>query len=263
MLQKEEKATTPRMVERMNPFASREAIANATQTMTIKAKAAEIGLKALSIAGNMLLVAGITLAIKGIVKGFDALITTTEEHQEQLQNLRQEYDEAKQNLEDVNSQITEYVNKIKELEPYIETEIVPSPSVVPEEILEEIPDMSGYGPEATIFKAMFKTTGLYKSRTCEDAGFERALGIIRVFVRNAENAKQDFQRAYKMLLSPPYGIRKGIIPLLFAYVLKDYKEKILLYFGKNEIELSAENLSIINEVEGDKYQLLLEQGQEI
>lgn len=32
--------------------------------------------------------------------------------------------------------------RIKELEPYIETEIVPAPSVVPEEILEEIPDMS-------------------------------------------------------------------------------------------------------------------------
>lgn len=127
----------------------------------------------------------------------------------------------------------------------------------------EIPDISGYGPEATIFKAVFKTTGLYKSRTCEDAGFERALDIIRVFVRNAENAKQDFQRAYKMLLSPPYGIRKGIIPLLFAYVLKDYKEKILLYFGKNEIELSAENLSIINDVEGDKYQLLLESGTQL
>lgn len=78
--------------------------------------AASIGLKALSIAGNMLMMMGISLAIKGIIKGFDALITTTEEHQEQLQNLQQEYDEAKQNLEDVNSQITEYENKIKELE---------------------------------------------------------------------------------------------------------------------------------------------------
>ena len=63
----------------------------------------------------------------------------------------------------------------------------------------EIPDMSGYGPEATIFKAMFKTTGLYKSRTCEDAGFERALGIIRVFVRNAENAKQTVKRLWSYL----------------------------------------------------------------
>ena len=85
---------------------STEALTAAQKKSTVASKALSVGLKALSVAGNMLLMWGISLAIKGIIKGFDALITTTEEHQEQLQNLQQEYDEAKQNLEDVNSQIS-------------------------------------------------------------------------------------------------------------------------------------------------------------
>ena len=41
---------------------SQEAIANATQTMTVKAKLATVGFKALAIAGNMLLFAGISIS---------------------------------------------------------------------------------------------------------------------------------------------------------------------------------------------------------
>mgnify|MGYP007054924767 CR=1 FL=1 len=58
---------------------------------------------------------------------------------------------------------------------------------------------------------------------------------------------------------PPYGIRKGIIPLFIAYVIREYKETAILYFKGKEVELTASILSGINDKPED-YTLLLEEG---
>lgn len=123
----------------------------------------------------------------------------------------------------------------------------------------DIPCMEGFGQEVSIFKAMFKHTGLDKSAHVEDEGINHTLEQIQTFVLECEQGRGKFENLYMMLMNPPYGIRKGIIPLFIAYVFRTYKENLIIYFKEKEIELSASVLGSINE-KPESYELLLEKG---
>ena len=56
-------------------------------------------------------------------------------------------------------------------------------------------------------------------------------------------------------------MRKGVIPLFLAYILRTYRENVILYFKNKEVELSAAILSSLNEAP-ENYQLLMEAGTE-
>lgn len=123
----------------------------------------------------------------------------------------------------------------------------------------EIPCMGGYGPEVSIFKSMYVHTGLSISEHVSDAGMFEVLSLIRQFVDSSENGQKSFYELYRVLESPPFGMRKGIIPLFIAYVLRRYKETAILYFKGKEVELTASILSGIND-KPEEYTLLLEEG---
>ena len=122
-----------------------------------------------------------------------------------------------------------------------------------------IPCMPGFGPEVSIFKSAFKYKGLDSSPITNDSGMNEVLEKISNFLSSCENNRKDIGSLYLELTSPPYGLRKGIIPLYISYVMRQYKECIILYFKGKEIELSADTLSNLNDNPSD-YQLLLESG---
>lgn len=122
-----------------------------------------------------------------------------------------------------------------------------------------IPCMEGYGPEVSIFKSAFKHTGLDISFSVEDPGMNAVLEKISEFIAECETSKKNFANLYQTLCSAPFGMRKGIIPLYIAYVLRQYKESIVLYYSGKEIELSAAALSHLNE-RPENYQILIETG---
>ena len=122
-----------------------------------------------------------------------------------------------------------------------------------------IPCMDGFGPEVSIFKSAFKRTGLDVSSTVADEGMNSVLIVIGEFIRSSEKNKNNFQTIYQRLILPPYGMRKGIIPLYMAYALRQYKENIVLYFKGKEIELSAAVLNNLND-NPENYELLIETG---
>lgn len=122
-----------------------------------------------------------------------------------------------------------------------------------------IPCMDGYGPEVSIFKSAFKHTGLDISCKVNDPGMNAVLEKISEFIAGCETTKRNFQTLYQTLCTAPYGMRKGIIPLYIAYVLRQYKESIVLYYSGKEIELSASALSHLND-NPENYQILIETG---
>ena len=122
-----------------------------------------------------------------------------------------------------------------------------------------IPCMPGYGPEVSIFKAAYAHTGLAASNRVDDAGINEVLDIIENFVTNSEDNATSFASLYTTLESAPYSLRKGIIPLFIAYVLRKYKKSVVLYFKGKEVELSASALNAINDNYSD-YSLLIEKG---
>lgn len=122
-----------------------------------------------------------------------------------------------------------------------------------------IPCMDGYGPEVSIFKAAFKHTGLDSSARVHDNGMNAVLDRISEFIASCEKKKSNFEILYQTLTSAPFGMRKGVIPLYIAYVMRQYKESIVMYFKGKEIELSASALSHLNETP-ESYQILIETG---
>ena len=122
-----------------------------------------------------------------------------------------------------------------------------------------IPCMPGYGPEVSIFKSAFKHTGLDISCKVQDAGMNTVLDKISEFIASCETSKRNFQVLYQTLSSVPFGMRRGIIPLYIAYVLRQYKENIILYYNGKEVELSSATLSHLNE-NPESYQILIETG---
>ena len=119
--------------------------------------------------------------------------------------------------------------------------------------------MEGYGPEVSIFKSAFAFTGLAKTERVDDPGICRVIGEIRRFIEASENNKNSFGTLYTVLEQPPYGLRKGVIPLFVAYVMRHYKETATIYYKNKEVELSAGILSSINDAPDD-YMLLIEAG---
>lgn len=123
----------------------------------------------------------------------------------------------------------------------------------------EIPCMSGYGPEVSIFKSMYVHTGLSKSDRIEDIAICEVLELIRNFVDSAEQKAKSFYELYRVLEMPPYGMRKGVIPLFISYVLRQYKDTLVITFKGKEVELNASILSGANENPKD-YSIFLEAG---
>ena len=122
-----------------------------------------------------------------------------------------------------------------------------------------IPCMEGSGPEVSVFKSAFKYTGLDKKCEAYDNGTNQVLRVIDRFITGCEDEKSNFINLYQELYAAPYGMRKGVIPLYIAYVMRQYKDSIVLYFKSKEIELSANVLSNLNE-NPENYQLLIENG---
>lgn len=124
---------------------------------------------------------------------------------------------------------------------------------------EEIPCIPGYGPEVSIFKSAFQYKGLHKATVVDDVGLNAVLKIISEFIDSCGNECGNFADLYKTLTAPPYGMRRGIIPLYIAYAMRQNKQNVILYFKGKEVELSAATLSHLN-LNPENYQILLEKG---
>ena len=123
----------------------------------------------------------------------------------------------------------------------------------------EIPCMAGYGQEVSIFKSVLSRTGLDMNPRTEDVGLNEVLDEIHIFIAGCEAGKRNFESLYQKLCAAPYGLRKGIIPILIAYELRQYKEGVVFYFKDKEMELTPSLLSALNESPAN-YQLLIETG---
>lgn len=122
-----------------------------------------------------------------------------------------------------------------------------------------IPCMDGYGPEVSIFKSAFKKTGLDTSSQVSDEGMNNVLTTITEFIQSSEKHKSNFRTLFQRLYAPPFGIRKGVIPLFLSYALRPFLGNIVLYFKGKEIELTATTLSNLNE-SPENYEILVETG---
>lgn len=122
-----------------------------------------------------------------------------------------------------------------------------------------IESMEGSGSEASIFRSIYQRTGLNEKSRTPDQGLNRVLEVIEDFIVSSDNTRQSFKTPYTTLTKAPYGMRKGVIPLLLAYQLRQYYDGVTLYFSGKEQALTSSTLSSINE-NPEGYELLVEEN---
>lgn len=96
----------------------------------------------------------------------------------------------------------------------------------------------GTNQEATIFRALFDRTGII-----DDTGenyIKEILDLLDKFINECGVEKHSLKEAIALLTSEPYGMRMGVIPIYFAYVLSRRHEDIVAYYAKGEIQITPE-----------------------
>lgn len=122
-----------------------------------------------------------------------------------------------------------------------------------------IPPIEGKGPEVSVFQSFYFATALHENVPTADAGLNAVLILIRNFLHESVGEWKSIPELYDSLIKPPYGIRKGVLPLLLAYCLREFYHITTLSFKGKEIHLSSELLSHINE-NPEGYTLRLDQN---
>lgn len=97
-------------------------------------------------------------------------------------------------------------------------------------------------PEASMFRTIFVHTGLYcsvpdrawqyafTSNTVlpQDSGLKKAWQLLRTFFEEPSNSPKQPRLIFEMLVAPPYGLRQGLLPILFTAGLKAFGRAISL-----------------------------------
>lgn len=102
-------------------------------------------------------------------------------------------------------------------------------------------DKLGTSPEDTVINCTLVETGIYNNDVNEKMTF--VINEINNFF-NQQSAC--FNELYKTLMSPPYGLRKGIIPIYLAHVIKELNISLIIYYKNQEVDISAELIENIN-----------------
>lgn len=66
---------------------------------------------------------------------------------------------------------------------------------------------------------------------------------MKAYIISSEGRKLDVQKMYENYLNPPYGLRKGLIPIFIAMAISELSDNVILYFKDSEIDLNASNIN--------------------
>jgi hypothetical protein len=113
----------------------------------------------------------------------------------------------------------------------------------------------GYGPETSIYESVLHLTGIHRQENGIWGIHPPIRDIVPVwsaivdFCKSASEQSQSLSILYDRLESPPYGMKRGLIPLLLATVLVYYNDEVSIYkdgvfipvLGDHHFELLVRN----------------------
>ena len=102
------------------------------------------------------------------------------------------------------------------------------------------PDLGfeGYGPEVAMYRAFLEATGLHRPepgsetrvfREPHNKSLKRAWKLIRREFNRARSGRLNLRDLYGALLSPPIGMKAGVIPVFLTAALLTYRDEIAIY----------------------------------
>ena len=88
--------------------------------------------------------------------------------------------------------------------------------------------------------------------------YRRIVERIKESIINSEYKKICINKIMLEFTESPYGIRDGVLPIIFAHALSELSDNIVLYFQNKEIELEANN--IVKSIFSDKYYIVISEN---
>ncbi|MBE9019911.1 hypothetical protein IQ272_28040, partial [Chroococcidiopsidales cyanobacterium LEGE 13417] len=113
--------------------------------------------------------------------------------------------------------------------------------------------LQGYGPEVSMYHSVLGETGIHRERDGTWGFFPpEVTGILAVwqaiddFCLQATDRPQTLDNLYQLLESPPYGVKRGVIPVLLAAVLLHHTDDVGVYKDGTFIPvLGAEHFELL------------------
>lgn len=114
--------------------------------------------------------------------------------------------------------------------------------------------LEGYGPEVAIYYSVLEATGIHRQEDNEwgfhpphsSSGLAVAWQAIEEFCLGAKDKIQTLDHLYTYLEAPPYGIKRGAIPVLIAAILIYHFDDISVYKDGTFIPvLSSEHFELL------------------
>lgn len=97
---------------------------------------------------------------------------------------------------------------------------------------------SGTNQEATIYRSLFCRTGIKVGLPNEQ--IQEVLLLMKEFIEKCSEKKSSLKCLVETLVAEPYGVRKGVLPIYFAYLLAERNEDIVVYFSDMEVQITAD-----------------------
>ena len=101
------------------------------------------------------------------------------------------------------------------------------------------PDLGfeGYGPEVAMYRAFLEETGLHRSFSDQDLDYHEpadkflkpAWKVVKRAFHRAQTERVNLRDIYGALLSPPIGMKAGVIPVFLTAALLVYRDEIAVY----------------------------------
>ena len=124
--------------------------------------------------------------------------------------------------------------------------------------LKENLGLEGTGQEVSFMKSVLCYTGILKETRDgpfidlepEDEKLRNVLGLIKNYiVSTSVEGKKPFDNLYDLLIKPEnhIGLKRGIVPILFATVLRFYKKYCVISKNGRELEITARLLESIDD----------------
>lgn len=113
-------------------------------------------------------------------------------------------------------------------------------------------------PEKAIYNSLIKATGLHSmdykdgwtltepsldGRKHKKTQFHKVWSVIKDFVESTEKQSKSFGELDKLLVAPPYGVKAGLLPILYISACLVYKDEIAIYENRRFVpSLSADQI---------------------
>lgn len=96
----------------------------------------------------------------------------------------------------------------------------------------------GDGPEASIYETVLRLTGIHRKgpggwvfARPSETGLQTLWDVIESFCIEAKSAPRSAEELFSLLDRPPYGAKRGLVPLILAAVLLSRSDDVSVYFS--------------------------------